>query len=526
MFIKFLKVTLLALAMMSPAGLLQAKEFKWAGRSDIVTMEPYWNVTFNVMFLANIYEPLIGFGADGAFEYKLATSFEQIEPMVWRYKLRKGVSFQDGSPFTSADVAFSYKRVQEPTSSLGNYAAHLKEVRVIDDYTVDFVTDIPMPIFPRQTTRVGIMSKAWAEQHDATAPAGKKSENYASTHTNGTGPFKLKEWVPGTSVELEPNESWWGGKRSDGVTNAKYFVISNPMTQLAAFLSGEIDLIQDPSFATLERLEKEPNVKLLSTPNMGIILVGMDVARDELLESSVKGANPFKDKRVRQAIYDAIDVDAIISRIMRGYAIPQGSMIGKGVNGYDEQLSARTPFDLGAARKLLAEAGYPNGFNVGMDCPNNRYTNDEAICRAVATMLSQIGINVTVNYMPAGRFFTKIGAPDYQTSLFLYGWAPPTRDALHTITNLVKTRDIKTRSGFFNISGYSNPKVDELADKIEVEIDVTKRNAYIKEVATILKDDIAMIPLHQDMIIWAAKKNITAVPDPENVMVLSRVRVD
>jgi peptide/nickel transport system substrate-binding protein len=249
----------------------------------------------------------------------------------------------------------------------------------------------------------------------------------------------------------------------------------------------------------------------------------MDQARDELLESNVKGKNPFKDKRVRQAFYQAIDEDAIAAKVMRGFAHPTALMVGPGVNGYAAALDKRYPHDPAAAKKLMADSGYPDGFEVGFDCPNDRYVNDEAICQAVVAMLARIGVKVNLLAQTRAKYFAKINAPRFDTSFYMLGWTPGTYDALDALKALAATR--KDKDGLFNVGGYSNEKLDELAKKIQVELDNEKRNEEVAEALTFLKEDFAYIPLHQQVVVWASRANVELAQTGDNFFQLRFVKV-
>ncbi|MBV8776442.1 MAG: ABC transporter substrate-binding protein, partial [Alphaproteobacteria bacterium] len=270
-----------------------------------------------------------------------------------------------------------------------------------------------------------------------------------------------------------------------------------------------------------ERIRASGNLNVLTGPELRTIFLGMDQKRDELLNSSVKGKNPFKDKRVREAFTKAIDEDAIAAKVMRGYAHPTALMIGPGVNGYDPALDKRFPVDIAGAKKLLADAGYPDGFEVGFDCPNDRYVNDEAVCQAVVAMLARIGIKANLLAQTRAKYFGKINAPKYDTSFYLLGWTPGTQDALDTIKALVMTR--RDKNGVFNIGGYSNPKLDDLAGQIQVELNQDKRNTLIAQALTMIKDDYAYIPLHQQIVVWASRDNVTVAPMGNNTFQLRYV---
>jgi peptide/nickel transport system substrate-binding protein len=243
------------------------------------------------------------------------------------------------------------------------------------------------------------------------------------------------------------------------------------------------------------------------------------------LESNVKGKNPFKDKRVRRAFYQAIDEDAIVSKVMRGFAHKTALMVGPGVNGYDATLEKRFPYDPATAKKLLAEAGYPDGFKVGFDCPNDRYVNDEAICQAVVAMLAKIGVKANLLAQTKAKYFTKINAPGYQTSFYMLGWTPTPLDALHMLSNLTQTRSADFRVGPWNEGGYSNPDLDELIGKIAVDLDSEKRNELISQALTIVRDDFAYVPLHQQIVVWATRANVELAPLGTNDFQLRYVKL-
>jgi peptide/nickel transport system substrate-binding protein len=272
-----------------------------------------------------------------------------------------------------------------------------------------------------------------------------------------------------------------------------------------------------------ERLSRAPNVRVHQGAELRTVFLGFDQSRDELLKSDVKGKNPFRDVRVRRAFQQAIDLEAIKTRIMRGQSRPTNLMIGPGVNGWTEAADRIVRPNIDGAKRLLAEAGYPSGFGVTMDCPNDRYVNDEAICTAVVSMLARIGVRVTLNAQTRARYFAEILAPRYQTSFYLLGWTPTTYDAHNTLYNIMGTRG-GTR-GVFNSGGWSNARFDQLTDQIAVELDATKRQQMIDEAMKIHADEVGHIPLHQQVVVWAARQNISLQLMADNYFPLRYVRV-
>jgi peptide/nickel transport system substrate-binding protein len=282
---------------------------------------------------------------------------------------------------------------------------------------------------------------------------------------------------------------------------------------VAALISGEIDMMEPVPLQDVERLRGNPNLKVMQGPELRTIFLGMDQKRDELLFSNVKGKNPFKDLRVRKAFYQAIDIEAIRSKIMRGASTPTNLMVAPGINGFVPGMNKRLPFDSEAAKKLLAEAGYPNGFEVGMNCPNDRYVNDAEICQAVAAMLARIGVKVNLTAETKGTYFPKILSRN--TSFYMLGWTPATYDSHNALYALMATPG-EGGQGQFNLGSYSNPALDALVKSIGSETDAAKRNSMIAEAFKIHSDDIGHLPLHQQALAWAMKKNVDLVQLPDN----------
>jgi peptide/nickel transport system substrate-binding protein len=469
---------------------------------------------FVTSFDMNIYEPLIRRDRDLRLEPALATEWVNIDPATWRIKLRQGVKFHDGTPLTVEDVIFSIQRVRDAGSSVTVQLAAVKEVKKVDDSTIDFITDGPVPILPNYLVSAAIVSKVWCEAHNTASAAGHEGvETYATRYANGTGPFMLKDRQPTVRTTLVKNPNWWALRSQPiDIDEVVFSRIENAATRVAALLSGELDMVYNVPPQDIERIRDTPGMTIWQTPELRTIYLGMDMSRDELLESNIKGRNPFKDKRVRQAFYQAIDEDAIKTKVMRGFAKPTGIMVGPGVNGYDPALDKRFPYDPSAAKKLLAEAGYTDGFEVGFDCPNDRYVNDEAICQAVVTMLARIGVRAKLLAQTKAKYFGKINAPKFATSFFMLGWTPGPLDTLNMLANLTATRNEGLTYGMYNNGGYSNPSLDQLIKRIEVELDSEKRGELISQALSIVKDDFVYIPLHQQMVVWASRSNVELAP--------------
>jgi peptide/nickel transport system substrate-binding protein len=413
-------------------------------------------------------------------------------------------------------VLFTFARASGEGSDMKSYTNDVKEVRKVNDFTVDIETKGPFPILPDVLSLLFMMNKKWAEDNQATRPVDRRKgvENAASFRANGTGPFRLRERQPNVKTSFVRNGSYWG-KIEGNVVNVEYTPIGNDSTRVAALLSGQVDVIEPVPLQDVARINASGKSKVMQGPELRTIFLGMDQKRDELLYSSVKGKNPFKDKRVRQAFYQAIDINGIQRTVMRGASKPMALMVGPGINGFDNAMNNRLPYDPDAAKKLLADAGYPNGFEVALNCPNDRYVNDGAICQAVAANLARIGVKINLQAETKGTYFPKILRRD--TSFFMLGWTPGTYDAHNALNALMRCVDDKG-SGQFNLGAYCNPKVDELTVQIQSETDKAKRDALIKEAFKLHSDDIGHLPLHQQALAWGVANNVELVQLADNFM--------
>ena len=498
-------------------GTASAQTVRIGNQGDALSMDPHsLNESLQLSVTGNVYEPLVTRDKDLNLIPALAAGWKQTSPTVWRFELRKGVQFHDGTPFTADDVLFSIARASGDGSDMRTYTNDIKEVRKIDSHTVEIETKAPFPILPAQLSFLYIMSKKWSEENQATRPVDRRKgvENAASFRANGTGPFRLRERQPNVKTSFVRNGNYWG-KIEGNVVNVEYTPIGNDATRVAALLSGQVDVIEPVPVQDVARINAGGKAKVMQGPELRWIFLGMDQKRDELLYSNVKGKNPFKDKRVRQAFYQAIDINGIQKNVMRGAATPAALLIGPGVSGYDASIDKRLPYDVEAAKKLLADAGYPNGFEVGMNCPNDRYVNDSNVCQAVASNLARIGVKVNLQAETKGTYFPKILRRD--TSFYLLGWSPSTYDAHNVLNAIIRCVDDKG-AGQFNLGSYCNPKVDELTLKIASETDQAKRNAMIKEAYAIHSEDVGHLPLHQQALAWGVGNNVQLIQRADNQM--------
>lgn len=497
---------------------VEAKTFKYAFQGDLNALDPYTlNETFTLGAMGNVMEGLTKRDKDLKIIPGLAERWEVLEPTRWRFYLRKGVKFHDGTPFTADDVLFSLDRLRSPSSQIkSRVPADAKAVKV-DDHTVDFVLASPNPILHAEWDTWYIYSKKWAEENGATQAqsATATSLNPFALKANGTGPFMIESHQPGVKTVFKPNPNWWG-KPEHNLTEVIFQTIKSDATRVAALLSGEVDMMDPVPVQDIERIKNNPTTDVLVGPELRTIFLNLDSFRDELLYSNVKGKNPFKDARVRKAVYQAIDMEAIKTKVMRGMSTPSALLISPLLYSRSAEFK-RHPYDVAAAKKLMTEAGYPDGFEVTMDCPNDRYVNDEAICQAVTAMLSRINIKVNLLAQPKAKYFEKAGPTrKYDSSFNLLGWTPSSFDSWNVLTNITGCRDADGNGGQFNYGGYCNPKVDELAKKILVETDIPKRDDMIAEAFRIVHDEAGVIPVHQQSLAWGISKKIKIVQRADN----------
>jgi peptide/nickel transport system substrate-binding protein len=489
---------------------VQAVQLRWAAQNDILTFDPHSqnHATTNTMVM-HVYESLTRYDRSYNVEPSLATQWKEVSPTQWRFTLRQGVKFHDGSPFTADDVVFSFARIQQPQGTMQIYVSGIAEVKKVDDHTVDFVLSGPNPILLRNIIDFRIMSKGWSEKNRSQNIQDYKAreESYASRNANGTGPYILKGWEPDKRIVFAANPGWWG-KRDGNVTDVVYTPIKSDATRVSALLAGDVDMVTDLPTQDVERLRKNDKLKVLDGHEVRTIFIGMDQHNDELQYSSVKGKNPFKDVRVRRALNMAVDREAIKRVTMRGLSIPAGLMVAPGVHGHDKALDKPYPYDANAAKKLLAESGYPNGFEFTLDCPNNRYVNDEEICQALVGMWARAGLKVRLNAMPFANFIPKILKHD--SSAYMLGWGVATFDGLYTLQSLVRTKT-GGADGSFNLGRISDSKLDTTIDAIKIATDPKARDALLREALEATRDQAYYVPLHHQLRPWAMKKNVTTV---------------
>jgi len=511
----FFVALLAALSFPSPA-----KTLRWSSQGDLMTADPHaQNEGLNNMLMDYVYERLTTRDRDLKLAPSLALSWRQVNATTWRFDLRRGVAFHDGTPFTADDVVFSIERAQSASSNFKTFAVPLGKARAIDDHTVEIVTPRPHPLLLEDLNSINIMSRAWARKNRAEAPQDFKTaeDTVASRSANGTGPFVFVSREPEVRVAFRRNPGWWGlkeGRLEGNVDEIVYRPIKSDATRMAALLTGELDFVLDPPLQDVGRLKQDARLKVIEGPENRVVFLAMDQSRDELRYSGVKGRNPFKDKRVRQALYHAIDIAALKTQVMRGQSRPTGSMV-PAESASPKELEPRLAFDPQRAKQLLAEAGYPDGFDVTLDCPNNRYVNDERICTALTAMFARVGIRTRLTALPRAQFFQKIDQLDF--SLHMYGWGGAVNDPGRVLMPVLHSHDGKGR-GDFNSGRFKDEALDRLIEQADVEMDPQVRAQLLTDALKIVRDNSYTIPLHRQVIPWVARAGVKVVHRPDNVL--------
>jgi len=512
--IRTLAAGLLAATLLATAA--QAETLRWARSGDALTLDPHaQNDGVTSTLLNQVYETLLWRDAEGTLQPRLATEWfvKDGDPDTWVFRIREGVTFADGAALTAEDVVFSLNRVRGEFSQLRQLHADVETVAAVDDHTVEVTLRGPSLIYPNNVTGTYILDKDWAESNNAAEvlDASAGVESFAVRNVNGTGPFLLQSREEGVRTVLVRNEDHWAETRPE-ITEVIYLPIADAATRVAALLSGEVDFVQDVPVQDIERLNGTEGIKVVTGPENRSIFFGYRVDEEPLVSSNVADRNPLADVRVREAFNLAIDREAIRQVVLRGNAIPAGIIVPPFVHGWTPELDAYPAQDLERARALLAEAGYPDGFSITLDTPNNRYVNDEAISQAVVGFLGQIGVEVTLASRPFAQHSPLI--VDGTTDFFLFGWGVPTFDSAYNFNDLVHTRDGKY--GNYNATGFSDPGIDARIESLGNEVDVEKRDATIAELWQFVKDQHLYLPVHNQVVAWAVRDDIEITIQPDN----------
>ncbi len=493
---------------------------------DAATLDPHaTNALFTFLVVHQVYEGLTWRGDDLKVHPGLATSWEQVEPTRWRFRLRDGVRFAGGEAFDADDVVFSIQRALRPTSNYGIFVDTVAAVEARDRLTVDIVTRVPDPVIPDKMTRVMIMDRGWSEANRAAEPQNfaQREETFTVRNSNGTGPFVIRSREAESRTVMVRNPTWWGaqnGASRGNVTEYHHITLTSDATRIAALLSGEVDVVHVVPVQDVARIQRDQRLRILEGQENRTVWIGMRQDVDELTGSDVRGRNPLKDLRVRQAIAHAMDLDALRRTTLRGQGVPTGSMWTEFVNGWARETDRRTPYDPARARALLAEAGYPNGFSVPLECPVGTY--DEA-CQAVSAMLTRVGIRAQLTIQPNAVFSQRVRRQE--PMLYMLSWGVPTFDASYTLRAVMASRSVGG-AATWNAGGYSNPRLDALLERIDAEGDPEARRGLIREAHALHNAELGHVPLYHMMIPWAHRAGVTMTHRADNQVQVREIRVD
>jgi peptide/nickel transport system substrate-binding protein len=499
---------LAAVAAFALNAAVEAKTLKWGAAREIASLDPYsFGETFTLSVLNHVYEGLVRYTGDLKIEPALAEGWETPSPTTWRFKLRQGVKFHNGNPFTADDVIASLERVTHPHSPLkGNLPAY-KSAKKIDDYTVEIEVNGPYPLLLNDLTNIYIFDKEWMEANNSLLPtdSGKGVKGYATDNANGTGPFSVESRRADSRTVFARNPNWWD-KPKHNIDRIEFTPITSAATRVAALLSGEIDFTNVAPLQDLPRLQASPDLKVLQTNELRSVFFAFNL-KDTPFESDVKDKNPFKDIKVREALYRAIDIEAVQKRAMRGLSRNTGALVAPAIPGYEPSQDERLPFDLNGAKKLLAEAGYPNGFSFQMNCQSDSLVNEEEFCQAVAAMWSRAGLKPNLSLAPRSQQAPKRVKGDFDVISF--GWAnEPMIDAYSLLVQVLRSRS--GTGGVFNWGNWGDPRIDALVDKAGIELDTPKRIELMKEALKIAKAGHLFIPMHQQPMAWAMRSSVAS----------------
>jgi peptide/nickel transport system substrate-binding protein len=508
--LRMLRMAAIAIVAMTAWGAAAQREISVGLQAAITSIDPhYHNLSPNNSLLLHIYEPLVQRDANMKLIPGLAVSWRAVDDLTWEFKLRRNVKFHDGTPFTAEDVVATYKRVPivpNSPSSMATFVKPIVETKVVDPYTIIFKTATPHVGLPSDLAAVDIIPKAVAEK--------AATEDFNSGKAAiGTGPYKFAEYIPNQRIVLKANYAYWGGEEPwDKVT---FKILSNPAARVAALLSGDVQMIETVPTADIAKLSSDKSFALVDKVSNRVIYVHLYQWNDKAApgvtakDGSPLGKNPFMDARVRKALSIAINRDAISERIMEKRSVPAAQLLPDFFYGTSKKLKP-AKYDPEGAKKLLAEAGYPNGFALTVYGTNNRYINDDKIAQAIAQFYSRAGIDAKVETMPSSVYFTRATKGEF--GYMLLGWGTESGEQGSSLRSLLATQDLSRGMGVTNRAHYSNPAFDKQVTDALMTMDDKKREVMIQQAAETAMNDTALIPIHYEVSTWATAKGYKYTP--------------
>ncbi len=505
----WLKAATIGAALTASATAMAGNDLRWGMTGDAISLDPQGVLgAVEIIFLRNVYDGLMVVDGDNQPMHGLAESHEVLADGTIRFTLRKGVKFHGGQDFTADDVVFSIARTQGEKSAFKSMVAAVDKAVKVDDYTVDIIMKRPDPLILSNLANAYIMDSGWAAEHGVEeAPGGANKGLYTENNMNGTGMLKLVERQPTISSTLVRNDNFWGDATDYYPGNIDRVItttIGSASTRVATLLSGDLELVTEVPLPDLGRVDSDSNLKIEGTAQLRTIFFGFNLTTDNLVSTE---GNPFAKPEVRKAVSVALDRGLIQKKIMRGVSVPTTILAYPGTQGHTDALAAVEKGNPKKAKEMLAAAGYPDGFSVQLDCPNNRYVNDESICQAAVSMLAKAGIKVNLNALPKDQWMPLL--LEDKSDFYMLGFGTPTNDSLFTFGHIYN-------QGPFQ-SGYANAEVTALIGEAAVEADAAKRTVMMEKISQITKDDMAVVPVHYQMINWGMTNGLSIPVDFSNL---------
>lgn len=502
---------------MALAGAILAGAVSGAAAQDLrigLSAEPgsldpqYDNFPANNQIALHIFEALVAQDEHQLLRPALAVSWRTLDERTWEFTLRDGVRFHDGSSFSADDVVFTLDRVAKvpnAPSPFTHFTRQILEIEVPDPLTIRLRTASPAPMLPRDLSAIRILSRRAAS---GPAPEGKTTEQLnRGEGLVGTGPFRFVSWARGRQLVLARNEDYWGAKPA--WNRVAFYPLADATTRLAALDSGDVDFVENPPPAELTRLRRDERLRVVTATSNRVIYLHLDHrAEPSPGIPDTAGKNPLKDRRVREALNLALDRPALVMRVMAGDAVPAADLLPWPMFGAREDAAVSAP-DPERARRLLADAGYADGFSLTLGAPNGRYLNDARVAEAVAAQWTAIGVKTRVEASQPTVFFQNRDAHRY--SAYLAGWSTAAGEASDPLRALIATPDRERGLGGSNRGRYANPAVDSLLIKALRTIDEDRRRALLSEASKLALDDHALLPLYFEMAAWVMRRGLTYV---------------
>ncbi len=505
----WLKAATIGAAITASSGAMAANELRWGMTGDATSLDPQGILgAVEVIFLRNVYDGLMVLDGDNQPIYGLAESHEVLADGNLRFHLRKGVKFHGGQDFNADDVVFTINRTKGEKSAFKSMVAAVDKAVKVDDHTVDIIMSRPDPLILNNLANTFIMDAGWSKEHGVEeAPGGASKGWHTENNMNGTGMLKLVKREPKISSTFVRNDNFWGdaaGHYPGNIDKLITTTIGSSSTRVATLLSGDLDLVTEVPLPDLDRVDGDSNLKVEGTAQLRTIFFGFNLTTDKLVSTE---GNPFADPAVRNAVSVALDRNLIKKKIMRGVSVPTTILAYPGTQGHTAELAAVEKGNPKKAKEMLAAAGYPDGFSVQLDCPNNRYVNDEAICQAAVSMLAKAGIKVALNALPKDQWMPLL--LEDKSDFYMLGFGTPTNDSLFTFGHIYNKGPFQT--------GYANAEVSALIGEAAVEADATKRRGIMEKISKITKDEMAVVPVHYQMINWGMTNGLSIPVDFGNM---------